>query len=258
MIKYWLLNISYRKGVFLKAVFGTDIGLVREENQDRVAVEYFDNAILGVVCDGMGGANNGSEASSIAIKTFVDNFKSGYRKYFSTEDIKNLLIQSMKKANTLVYYKSLTDISNFGMGTTCVAVLVTDDGNVYTINVGDSRAYLIVDEDYVQITIDHNYAQYLYQLGEIDKDELETHPNRNMLMRAIGVEDDVQSDFFDFSLEIPFKILICSDGLHGYVPIEDIMEVVNNSPLEEIPAKLINKANANGGRDNVSLVIIES
>lgn len=242
----------------MKAVFGTDIGLVREENQDRVAVEYLDNAILGVVCDGMGGANNGSEASSIAIKTFIENFKSGYRNYLSTEDIKNLLVQSMEKANTLVYYTSLTDVSNFGMGTTCVAVLVTDNGNFYTANVGDSRAYLIADDDYVQITIDHNYAQYLYQLGEIDKDELETHPNRNMLMRAIGVEDWVKTDCFDFSLEIPCKILICSDGLHGYVSINDIMEVVNNSPLEEMPTKLINKANANGGRDNVSLIVIES
>lgn len=242
----------------LKGVLGTDIGLVREENQDRIAIEYFDNAILGVVCDGMGGANNGSEASSIAIQTFVENFKRGYRSYFSTQDIKSLLVKSMEKANTLVYYTSLTDISKFGMGTTCVAVLVTDDGSFYTVNVGDSRAYLIADEDYVQITVDHNYAQYLYQLGEIDKDELETNPNRNMLMRAIGVEDEVKTDFFNFSLEIPFKILICSDGLHGYVPIADIMEIVNDSPLEEVPAKLIDKANSYGGRDNVSLVVIES
>lgn len=242
----------------MKAVFGTDIGLIREENQDRVAVEYFDNAILGVVCDGMGGANNGSEASSIAIKTFVDNFKNSYRDYLSDDDIKDLLINSMEKANTLVYYTSLTDVHKFGMGTTCVAVLVTKSGKFYTVNVGDSRAYLIADGEYVQITIDHNYAQYLYQLGEIDKDELETHPDRNMLMRAVGVEDCVRTDFFDYSLEIPFKILICSDGLHGYVNIDDIVEIVENSPLEEVPSKLIDKANSCGGRDNVSLIVIES
>ncbi|MGN1411814.1 MAG: protein phosphatase 2C domain-containing protein [Oscillospiraceae bacterium] len=241
----------------MKAICGTDIGLTREENQDRVAIEYFDNAILGVVCDGMGGATHGSEASSIAIKAFIDNFKSGYKTDLSDNDIKYLLVQSMEYANDLVYYTSLSDIDKFGMGTTCVAVLVTDEGHFYTVNVGDSRAYLIADEEYVQITIDHNYAQYLYQIGEIDKDEIETHPNRHMLMRAIGVEDAVQTDFFDFSLEIPFKILICSDGLHGYVQIDDIMDIINNSTLDEIPSKLICKANACGGKDNVSMVVIE-
>jgi protein phosphatase len=242
----------------LKAVFGTDIGLIREENQDRVAVEYFDNAILGVVCDGMGGANCGSEASSIAIETFTETFKKSYDKSFKTEEIKELLVNSMEKANSAVYGASLSDNSKYGMGTTCVAVLVTDDGRLYNVNVGDSRAYVIAEDDYVQITIDHNYAQYLYQLGEIDKDELETHPHRNILTRAIGVEDCVDTDFFDFSLEIPFKMLLCSDGLHGYVPMDSVFEIINNFPLEEVPARLINKANACGGRDNVSVVVIES
>lgn len=241
----------------MKAVCGTDIGITREENQDRVAIEYFDNAILGVVCDGMGGATHGSEASSIAIETFINNFKSGYKIGLSDDDIRDLLVQSMEKANNLVYYTSLSNMDKFGMGTTCVAVLVTDEGHFYTVNVGDSRAYLIADGEYVQITIDHDYAHYLYQIGEIDKDEIETHPYKHILMRAIGVEDTVQTDFFDFSLEIPFKILICSDGLHGYVHMNDIMDIVDNSTLDEIPAKLICKANACGGRDNVSMVVIE-
>lgn len=241
----------------MKAICGTDIGLVRNENQDRIAIEYFDDAILGIVCDGMGGASCGSEASTIAIQSFLETFKSGYRTYLESENIKELLLKSIENANSSVYTTSLTSIEKFGMGTTCVAVFIKDDGNVYTINVGDSRAYVFLDNEIVQLTIDHNYAQFLYQMGEIRKEEIETHPERNMLMRAVGVEETVDADFFDFSLEVPFKILLCSDGLYAFVPEDKMLDIVLNKPWEEIPSRLIQSANANGGRDNISLVVIE-
>ena len=241
----------------MKAICGSDIGLVRQENQDRVAVEYLDGSVLAVLCDGMGGANCGSEASTLAINTFIESFKNGYREYFNSDTIKDILIQCMKSANDVVYSTSLTDDEKFGMGTTCVASLLTSDGKVYVANVGDSRAYIITSTNITQITVDHNYSQYLYSIGQITKEELPSHPDRNMLVRAIGVEEDVLADYFELFPVQPFKILLCSDGLHGFATSEQIFNAVQNVPLEEIPANLINLANSNGGRDNISVAILE-
>jgi protein phosphatase len=241
----------------MKAVCGSDIGLVRNENQDRVATEYLDHAVLAVLCDGMGGANCGSEASTLAIKTFVETFKSGYRDYFSSEAIKDLLVQCMEDANSMVYSTSLTDESKFGMGTTCVCALLTEDGRVFVVNVGDSRAYIVTHDKIRQITIDHNYSQYLYSIGEISEEELSFHPDRNMLVRAVGVEEEVMTDYFEAFPITSFKILLCSDGLHGYVDMEKAKAIVLDFPIEQVPAKLIELANTSGGRDNVSVAILQ-
>jgi len=242
----------------LKAVCGSDIGLVRNENQDRVAVEYLGDSVLAVLCDGMGGASCGSEASTLAIDTFIGNFKSGYREYFKSDTIQDLLVQCMKSANDTVYSTSLTNDDKFGMGTTCVATLLTNDGRVYIANVGDSRAYLVTSNGIEQITIDHNYSQFLYSIGKITKEELPSHPDRNMLIRAIGVEQDVNTDYFELMPILPFKILLCSDGLHGFATPEQILTSIRDVPLEEVPARLIGLANANGGRDNISIAILEA
>ena len=163
----------------------------------------------------------------------------------------------MKSANDVVYSTSLTDDEKFGMGTTCVASLLTSDGKVYVANVGDSRAYIITSTNITQVTVDHNYSQYLYSIGQITKEELPSHPDRNMLVRAIGVEEDVLTDYFELFPVQPFKILLCSDGLHGFATSEQIFNAVQNVPLEEVPANLINLANSNGGRDNISVAILE-
>jgi len=247
-----------KEGVLLKAVCGSDIGLVRQENQDRVAVEYLENAVLAVLCDGMGGANCGGEASSLALQTFISTFKNSYREYFQADAVKDLLVQCMDKANGVVYTTALADDTKFGMGTTCVATLLTEDGKVYIANVGDSRAYITTIKDGInQVTIDHNYSQYLYSMGKISKEELPSHPDRNMLVRAIGVEDNVKTDYFELSPDTPFKILLCSDGLHGFANVEQIAAVLNDTPIDETPAKLIELANSHGGRDNISVAILQ-
>ncbi len=241
----------------MKAVCGSDIGCIREENQDRVAIEYFDNAILGVLCDGMGGANCGSEASTLAINEFISTFKAGYREYFNSNTICDLLVKSMETANNTVYATSLSDDSKYGMGTTCVAVLLLNDGRVYIVNVGDSRAYLITNDDIKQITVDHNYSQYLYSIGKITAKELPSHPDRNALIRAVGVEDTIRVDSFELMPIDAFKVLICSDGLHGMISDDDIKTIVNDNTLEDVPNRLIEKAKACGGRDNVSVAILQ-
>jgi protein phosphatase len=241
----------------MKAVCGSDIGLVRIENQDRVTTEYLDNAVLAVLCDGMGGANCGSEASTLAINAFVETFKSSYREYFENDNIKDLLVQCMENANSMVYSTSLTDENKFGMGTTCVCALLTQDGRVFVANVGDSRAYIITNNEITQITIDHNYSQYLYSIGQISKEDLPFHPDRNMLIRAVGVENQVATDYFELFPVTPFKILLCSDGLHGFVDMNKAKAIIQDFPIEKATSMLIELANNSGGRDNVSVAILQ-
>ena len=205
----------------------------------------------------MGGANCGSEASTLAINEFISTFKAGYREYFNSNTICDLLVKSMETANNTVYATSLSDDSKYGMGTTCVAVLLLNDGRVYIVNVGDSRAYLITNDDIKQITVDHNYSQYLYSIGKITAKELPSHPDRNALIRAVGVEDTIRVDSFELMPIDAFKVLICSDGLHGMISDDDIKTIVNDNTLEDVPNRLIEKAKACGGRDNVSVAILQ-
>ena len=124
--------------------FGTDIGLKREENQDAVRCEYFGHNILAVVCDGMGGERAGREASLLAIEEFFQRFSAGYSESLDDEEIRKLMISSISAANSVIYTRARLDFKNFGMGTTCVAAFVNQN-SAFIANVGDSRAYLIME-----------------------------------------------------------------------------------------------------------------
>ena len=206
---------------------GTDIGLKRDENQDAVRCEYFGHNVLAVVCDGMGGEKAGKEASTIAMAS-----------------------------NSVIYTKAKLDFNNFGMGTTCVAAFVTDK-SAFIANVGDSRAYLIVENEGVfRITTDHNVASLLYEQGRITEEEMENHPQKHMLVRAVGVEKTVQTDTFIIDYEDKISLLLCSDGLSGYCTDDEIYDVIMNSDFDSVTEELINLALSKGGRDNVTVAVI--
>ncbi|MDE6539807.1 MAG: Stp1/IreP family PP2C-type Ser/Thr phosphatase [Ruminococcus sp.] len=235
---------------------GTDIGLKRDENQDAVRCEYFGHNVLAVVCDGMGGENAGKEASTIAMEEFFQRFSDGYKEILSDEEIRKLLISSVSAANSVIYTRAKLNYNNFGMGTTCVAAFVTDK-SAFIANVGDSRAYLIVENEGVfQITTDHNVASLLYEQGRITEEELETHPQKHMLVRAVGVEQTVQADTFILDYEDKISLLLCSDGLSGYCTDEEIYDVIMSSDFDNVTENLINLALTKGGRDNVTVAVI--
>ncbi|MBD5159696.1 MAG: Stp1/IreP family PP2C-type Ser/Thr phosphatase [Ruminococcus sp.] len=235
---------------------GTDIGLKRDENQDAVRCEYFGENVLAVVCDGMGGENSGKEASTIAVEEFFQRFSEGYNENLNDEEIRRLLISSVSAANSVIYTRAKLDFNNFGMGTTCVAAFVTDK-LAFIVNVGDSRAYLIVENEGVfQITTDHNVASLLYEQGRITKEEFETHPQKHMLVRAVGVEQTVQADTFVIKYENSISLLLCSDGLSGYCTDTEIYDVVTSSGYDNITENLIALALEKGGRDNVTVAVI--
>ena len=233
----------------------TDIGLKRDENQDMVKCEYFGESILAVVCDGMGGERAGREASSIAIEEFFQRFKEGYDVLLDDEEIRKLLIASISAANSVIYTKARFDYKNFGMGTTCVAAFVNERA-AYIANVGDSRAYAITNTGLCQITEDHNMAALLYEQGKITEEELVNHPQKNMLIRAVGVEKTVLIDTFILDYEDTISLLLCSDGLSVYSSDDEIYDVIVDTPFECVAEELVKLAYSKGGRDNITVALI--
>jgi protein phosphatase len=239
----------------LRYRYGTDIGLKREENQDAVRCEYYGHNVLAVVCDGMGGERAGKEASALAIEEFFQRFSAGYTESMGDEDIRKLLVSSVSAANSVIYTRARLDFKNFGMGTTCVAAFVNKH-SAFIANVGDSRAYLITDKQLLKITTDHNVATLLFEQGKITEEEMEEHPQKHMLVRAVGVEKTVLTDTFILDYEDKISLLLCSDGLSGYCSDDEIYDVILNSDFDDVADELINLALSKGGRDNVTVAVI--
>ena len=236
--------------------YKTDIGVTREENQDNVMAGFIDeNISVAVVCDGMGGAQSGGVASEVAVKNIYKRITDNYRADLKPNSIRNLMLTAVHAANTIVHEKSKEDIDKNGMGTTCVAALV-DGKHCYVVNVGDSRAYLLKENEIEQITTDHTYVQMLYDEGIITKEEQKNHKMRNVITRALGVEPDVEVDYFEFEAEDNFTLLLCSDGLSNYCSEEFMHETVFGQNLEEAVTKLVDSANAQGGKDNITVALI--
>ena len=236
-------------------LFGkTDIGLVRETNQDAFSFGSFDDGnCWAVVCDGMGGVSGGQVASEICVEKVSEAIKRSYRKGITVSSAKNLLTTAINAANSAVFKEAQENIELKGMGTTVVAVLVL--GSIAVVaHVGDSRAYLINDE-INQITKDHSYVQLLIDTGKITEEEAKVHPDRNVITRAVGIEHvvDVEIDIVDINDND--KLLICTDGLNGYVPDADILKIIKEYG-DSSTEKLVKTANDAGGRDNVTVVML--
>lgn len=238
-------------------IFGkTDIGLVRENNQDAFSFGNFDDGnCWAVVCDGMGGVSGGQVASGICIEKVSEALKRGYRKDMTVSSVKNLLTTAISASNSAVFKESQENLELKGMGTTVVAVIML--GNIAVVaHVGDSRAYLINNE-ITPVTKDHSFVQLLIDTGKITEEEAKVHPDRNVITRAVGIEHvvDVEIDVVDINDKD--KLLICTDGLNGYVSDADILKVINEYG-DSSTEKLVKTANDAGGRDNVTVVIISA
>ena len=165
------------------------------------------------------------------------------------------MLTSVHYANTIVYGKSKEDIDKNGMGTTCVAALVVDK-TVYMVSVGDSRGYLLTKDGIAQITTDHTYVEMLYRSGQITKEEAKNHHMRNVITMAVGVESDVEVDYFELEENDTFAVLLCSDGLTNYCTDNMIYETVFGKNLDEAIKQLIAFANECGGKDNITAAVI--
>ncbi len=224
---------------------GTDRGLVRPTNQDSYYVDA--DGLWAVVADGMGGHNGGEMASSMAVEIIRGVMESGGEMKTAVEN-----------ANRQIFEKSLSEPKLAGMGTTVVLCRIDNGKTASFSHVGDSRAYLLNYGVLKQITKDHSIVQQLIESGTITKDQAKYHPQRNLITRAVGTEKDINIDFNRVNLAPGDVILICSDGLCAYVDESKISEIIRTTDGDETVGKLIEAANENGGKDNVTVVLIRA
>lgn len=243
----------------IKAYAKSDIGKAREINQDAfyITEDSFSEVQLFLLADGMGGANAGDIASKLAVscaKSYVENnFKDTPK---DKDSLIQLLASSMEYANMVVYEKSLEDKKFEGMGTTLEICLIYNN-RAYIGHIGDSRIYRIRKEIMRKLTQDHSYVQKLVQDGTITREEAEHHPQKNMLMKALGCNAFVEPDVMVKGFLKGDILIICSDGLTNMVKQDDIYNVVKEN-FELAPKELIERANQNGGIDNVTVITIKN
>ena len=241
----------------MKVCGKTDVGLRRHENQDTFAVEQGEKLLIAVVCDGMGGAEGGQIASSLAVETFMKEIRALLRADMTAGQLRELASFCVAKANTAVYQRALQDPAYQGMGTTLVSA-VAGERDAVICNIGDSRAYLIHNGEMTRITHDHSVVQTLVENGDITAEEARTHPNRNLITRALGTEGDNTPDLLAADIRPGDRFLLCTDGLVVTATDEEICRIVcADKRAEEKLDDLIALAKAQGAPDNVTAVLIE-
>ena len=239
----------------MKTFSMTDIGRRREMNQDymytsETAVGKLPNLFL--VADGMGGHKAGEYASRFTVDKIVEDISE-----LQTEEPVTALKEAMEDANRKLLKEAEADSKKAGMGTTLVAASVIGN-RLYVANVGDSRLYIVNHDAITQITRDHSLVEEMVRLGEMDKAEARNHPDKNIITRAIGVLPEVSADFFEIEVKPEDTILMCSDGLTNMVDDEEIKRIVlGQRDIVEKAEKLVETANINGGKDNITVVLIE-
>jgi protein phosphatase len=232
---------------------GTDIGLMRSENQDRIKEGQL-NEITGfvVLCDGMGGENAGSADSEAAVEVISDRINKVYRRDLNDDTVRNMLVDALNMANTVILDDAYSDPEKKGMGTTCVAALLRGL-KLHVVSVGDSRAYRIGNGYITQITRDHSVVMQKYEKGEITKEEMRSHPQRNYITKALGIPFDPDPDYFELEIDPEDVILLCSDGLSTYVEEIDMLRAAARAEGDALVGDLIAAALGNGGKDNITI-----
>ncbi|MEO0600924.1 MAG: Stp1/IreP family PP2C-type Ser/Thr phosphatase [Myxococcota bacterium] len=236
----------------------SDVGLTRQLNEDNWGwVRLSDRAKLYVVADGMGGHDGGEVASAMAVRTICEVAREREALAPEGEDaIENLLDESFQLANNTV--KEAAEQKGTDMGTTLVCILVLDDRVGFMANVGDSRGYLLRDGVLHQITKDHSLVQKMVERGRITQEEARHHPHSNILLRTVGTERDIDIDIFRVEVETGDRVLMCSDGLWGEVEDRDMESILNTYADPRIASReLVRAAHHGGGKDNVTLMIVE-
>lgn len=248
-------------------------GMTRKQNEDRFEVSHFwvgskarRPSVLAVLCDGIGGHRAGEVAAEIGVRTITESVAEGDPQH----PIKTLEA-AVNCANQAIYQASQSTQGRFGMGTTCACAWVID-GRLYTVNLGDSRIYLLREDHIIQMTTDHTWVQEALDAGLLIDADQSDHPNAHVIRRYLGSEKPPEPDFrlwfFEgegdeealanqgLALQLDDILLLCSDGLTDLVTDEEIQEVVQSLPLGEAPDRLISMANSRGGHDNTTVILL--
>lgn len=235
----------------------TDVGRKRQHNEDNVAyIIPKDEQLLArkgalfIVADGMGGHAAGEVASEIAVSTVCNLY------YQNTDpDVPANLVSAIRYANLAIYQSARENQQQNGMGTTCVTAVLRGE-TAFVANVGDSRAYLARRGMVKQVTQDHSWVMEQIQMGNLSEEEARTHEMRNVITRSLGPFPDVDVDIFAEQLEEGDALVLCSDGLSGMMTNIDILRIVESFSPQESVIQLLEYANAQGGADNITAIVI--
>ena len=251
--------------MMLKTFSITDIGKKRKLNQDYVFTSEIPVGILPnlfIVADGMGGHNAGDYASKYTVETIVEELERAKRRSSLNEmssgaaAVVTVLENAIKSANRHIRKKSQENEGMTGMGTTVVAATIQDN-EMCVANVGDSRLY-VINQEIKQITVDHSLVEEMVRMGGIRREQARIHPDKNIITRAIGAEEDIEVDFFRVRLEKGDFVLLCSDGLTNMIEDEEIRMILQGQrDIVEKAEALVEAANQNGGKDNIAVILIE-
>ncbi|MBU8676991.1 protein-serine/threonine phosphatase PrpC [Bacillus subtilis] len=236
----------------------TDTGKIRQHNEDDAGIfKGKDEFVLAVVADGMGGHLAGDVASKMAVKAMGEKWNEAETIPTAPSDCEKWLIEQILSVNSKIYDHAQAHEECQGMGTTIVCALFTGK-TVSVAHIGDSRCYLLQDDDFVQVTEDHSLVNELVRTGEISREDAEHHPRKNVLTKALGTDQSVSIDTRSFDIEPGDKLLLCSDGLTNKVEGTELKDILqsDSAPQEKVNL-LVDKANQNGGEDNITAVLLE-
>lgn len=229
----------------------THVGMVRSNNEDALLIR---EPYLFAVADGMGGYAAGEIASRETLKAFEAG--TYVLRHEQVENPEKVLLQAFQRANEHIYLMANKNDTYQGMGTTLTAVYLADDNTAYAAHIGDSRLYIYRNGSLSQITHDHSYVAALLDKGEITESEAFKHPQKNMLLQAVGVEKNIDIEIIHFALEHDDVLLLCSDGLSDMLQDKDIEHILDAEDLECSADKLVEAALSSGGKDNISLILL--
>lgn len=240
----------------MQTFYYTDTGKVRSHNEDSITILNKDNKeFILAIADGMGGHKAGEIASNIAI-THIEESYNNMDTIGSKENAIEWLRKIVKEINKKIFTYAKENPESKGLGTTLVIAIKTEDYILYG-NIGDSSGYVIKNNILHKVTKDHTYVNILLGTGKIDEETAKNHPGKNLLTRALGANDPIEIDIFDIDTSVN-GLFLCSDGLTNMLTNEQIEKVLNsNLSIEEIVLKLIKKANARGGGDNISVAYLK-
>lgn len=239
----------------LRVGYKSDRGRNRERNEDACAV--IARQRLFIVADGVGGNNAGEIASKTAVDTCAEFLSINHLAGVSEKDIGDLFDTCLSRANDSVVEAGRARPQNRGMATTLVMCHIRED-KAFFANVGDSRAYLYADGQLLQITEDHSYVNALIRMGVLTEEEAKHHKRGHVITKAIGAEPTVEGDQYDVEIREGDILLLCTDGLYGELSKEEIIEIMqDDSDMQELTERLVDRANENGGRDNITAVTVK-
>ena len=237
----------------MRSFYLTDAGKVRDHNEDSVIiVKNSDNEYLMAIADGMGGHKAGEVASSMAVTTIGSRFQS-MSTLGNKVDAITWLKEIIEEVNTSIIRYADEHVDSMGLGSTLVCAVLSKDYLIFA-NVGDSSGFVIKSGKLYKVTKDHTLVNVLVESGELRPEEAVNHPQKNVLMKALGAADKISADIFDVETTVD-GIFLCSDGLTNMLTVEQIEKVLNDNELEieEKVDKLIMKANTRGGNDNITI-----